>query len=106
MNQSYNIAFEETLTLKELVDCVSGILNIPYEYSIITEGTSKSYYPSVSFGSISIEKAKKFLNWKPSALKIGIEQSVKFFENDGRNYQKEFEKMKKDLPDEIRKELK
>jgi len=105
-NQSYNIAFEETLTLKELVDYVSSILNISYEYIIITEGTSKSYYPSVSFGSISVEKAKKSLNWKPSALKLGIEQSVKFFEKEGRKYQKEYEKMKKDLPEEIRKELK
>lgn len=37
---------------------------------------------------------------------IGIEKSVKFFESEGRKYQKEFEKMKKDLPDEIKLEIK
>ena len=81
-------------------------MNIPYEYSIIKEGISKSYYPSVSFGSISIDKSKKYLDWKPCNLMIGIEKSVKFFESEGRKYQKEFEKMKKDLPDEIKLEIK
>ena len=105
LNQQYNLAHEENLTLKQFIDLVSEILQINYNYCVI-DGFGKSYYPSVSFGPVSIEKAKKHLNWKPALLKSGIELSVKFFLNEGRKYKKEYEKMIKDLPSEIRKLLK
>ena len=83
------------------MDVVSEILNIKYDYTVV-DGLSKSYYPSVSIGPISNEKAKKYLNWKPSPIKLAIEMSVNFFKNEGGKYEKEYEKMKKDLPSEIR----
>jgi hypothetical protein len=83
------------------VDTISELLNLKYNYVVLSEMTYMSYYPSVTIGPISIEKAKKFFNWKPSSLKFGIEESVKFFVSEGRNYIKEFGKMTKDLPTEI-----
>lgn len=107
-NQEYNLACEENITLKELIDYISSKLNIKdYKY-IISDSYAHTYYPSVTIGPISIEKAKQMLNFTPTSLFKSIDISLEFFYNieNGQKYKKEFSKMVQDLPKEIKNIIK
>lgn len=61
-----------------------------------------SFYPSVDCGPVSIEKAQKFLEWKPTALKKALEETSSFFIQAKGKYKEEQRKVE----EKIKKKLK
>lgn len=81
--QSFNIAFEENLTLNQIVqgiaDCMGlGKVNF-IEESSIRGAKGKSFYPSVYCPHLDISKAKKLLKWKATPIQDAIHDTALFF---------------------------
>lgn len=103
-NQVYNLGCIENITLLELIDFVSHRLEAKYEYEII-EQNALTYYPSITFGPISVKKAMNLLNFKPTDLKASLNNEFEFFEKHGKEFEKEYKNMIKDLPKEIKNHI-
>ena len=80
-DDAYNLAFEETPTLLELVDTIKQYANSSH-VSVDTEDTSEHFnlFPSVTLGAIDIEKATKLLKWKPTPFHKAAMDTVMFYE--------------------------
>lgn len=64
IGQVYNIATEEVVTLDEIFDTIGENLGI----DPIVDEDSRSFIPTTDFGSLSIRKALKELDWKPTPM--------------------------------------
>ena len=58
------------------------------------KGYGKYFYPSVDCGELSIEKAQKMLDWKPSKLEDALNDTTQFFLTAGK-YKKELKIVEK-----------
>lgn len=76
-NDVYNLAFEETITLKSFFESVSSHLkNNSLEFGT---GPFSIGFPSVTRGPINISKAVQVLNWMPTDLQEAIRKTVEFY---------------------------
>lgn len=103
-NEAYNLCFDEELTLNDLLSITADKLKKPLTITK-TEDNALTYYPSVTFGTMSNLKAKILLNFVPSSLNSSLDKIIHFFLSEGKNYTKEYNKMIKDLPKQIRQIL-
>jgi len=104
-NQEYNLGCAENITLMDLLDFISSKLNIKYQFEV-KEQNALTYYPSVTFGPVCIDKAINILNFKPRKLKESLENEFEFFQKCGEIYKKEHDEMIKDLAAKIKNSLK
>jgi nucleoside-diphosphate-sugar epimerase len=109
-NQSFNIACQETISLKELLDFLLTQIHFSLSekekfecFKIVTnEEYAKTYYPSVNFGAISVQKAMNLLDFEPINIYTAIQNSINFIFKYEKTFLKEYEDMKKDLPKKIK----
>jgi len=75
LGQAFNFAQDENPSLKEYLLEMAKILHIPLEFEVSDEKLLENlrHLPSVDFGPISTEKAKKTFNWKPTPMKEALE---------------------------------
>lgn len=97
--ESFNVCFEEHLTLKELVERMAefmGVksLNFIDERDLIKAG--KFFYPSVECGPLSNAKAKKYLHFTSTNINEAIQETIVFF-NTAEGYTAELKKAKTKL---------
>ena len=82
LNQSYNLACSQTLTLPEFLQKIKISLGLQnYKLNISTEDGDQvpQIYPSVERGPIDITKAKSTLNWLPTPIDSATLETVKFY---------------------------
>ena len=78
LNQAFNLACSETLTLQEFLIIIGNSLNISVSF---IEGGSEYYFPSVTRGPVNCTKALKILNWKATPIQVAIDESIAFYRN-------------------------
>lgn len=78
LNQSFNIAFQEIVTLEELLKYMAADLKAEKLYQYIDDEIY-SRYPSVECGPLDITKAKTILNWNPTTLIQAIHETNEFY---------------------------
>ena len=77
LNQAFNLACSEILTLQEFIVLIGNSLNI--DTVSFVEGGSEYYFPSVTRGPVNCSKAIQVLNWKPTSVQVAINDSVVFY---------------------------
>lgn len=81
-NQAYNLAFSETWTLYQVLSKIGRSLEKEDINILLDERRDYFYlFPSVTMGPINIEKAKKYLDWKPTPFEIAAEETIRFYED-------------------------
>lgn len=78
-NQAYNLAFRETVTLKEFLTILGkhvGNNNLVFDESTVN---GPVYFPSVSRGPLNITKAERMLRWYAVPLSERIKQNAQFY---------------------------
>ncbi len=106
VNQAFNLAFEETPTLEELIKEIATALKVKDEVNVeysCSEELSQ-IYPSVENGPIDINKAKTILDWKPTPFAKAVRDIVHFYEEVRRG--RDFVEEKKDIYKTLKKDLK
>ena len=78
---AYNIAVAERVTLEEFVRYFCDAGAIKYLNVSKGEGHPNTFYPSVDLGPISIRRAVKELNFKPTSLDEVMKRTLSFFDN-------------------------
>ena len=66
MGESFNLAFEESFVLKELLEKIKE--NVSSLNEIKFNKNANTLYPSVNCGPIDISKAIRSLKWTPTKL--------------------------------------
>ena len=77
LNQAFNLACSEIVTLQEFLALIGNSLNI--DTCSFLEGGSEYYFPSVTRGPVNCSKALQVLNWKPTPIQLAINESVAFY---------------------------
>ena len=84
LNQSYNLAFREKVTLHQLLLLMNSELSkeehIDIEYS--DDAAIPQYFPSVERGPVDVSKATELLNWRPTSLMRAVHDTVMFYRDD------------------------
>ncbi|EAR95790.2 NAD-dependent epimerase/dehydratase (macronuclear) [Tetrahymena thermophila SB210] len=88
LHKSYNIACEEVITLKQMIEQIAKIMDIKLVNIKNTDNASK-FYPSVDCGPIDITLAKQMLGWNPTPLEEVLEKTVTFFKQAKGKYREE-----------------
>ena len=102
-NAIFNLAFEETPSLKEFLELVGECAGAgrPLEIARVVE--PDTFYPSVNCGPVAIDRAKKSLGFEPTSLKEAVRKTVAFFEKvDKAHCEKEYHNVLKKLPAEVK----
>lgn len=94
--ESFNVCFEEHLTLKELVEKMAEFMEVKSlkfidERDLIKAG--KFFYPSVECGPLSNSKAKKYLGFSSTNIFEAVRETIGFF-NSADGYNVELKKAK------------
>lgn len=104
-NQAYNLAFNETCTVKELLENIALNAcdqNVQVEFS---SGYSIPHiYPSVDKGPINCSKAKDMLMFHPTSLQVAISQIVLVYKSIEKSEMYNTEKQ--DIYSSLKKDLK
>jgi nucleoside-diphosphate-sugar epimerase len=79
-NQAYNLACEETVTLKEFITIFGQHIGVPdVKFDESTVERPATYFPSVKRGPLNVTKAQKLLKWKSYTLSEGIKKNAGFY---------------------------
>lgn len=76
-NQAYNLAFDETISLKDLFTTMARFLG--NESINIVDGELGIGFPSVTRGPVDILKAINLLDWKPTPIKQALQDTIQFY---------------------------
>ncbi len=85
-DQVINLAYPETLTIKELLDNLKEALEISNETFEFMDPENRNshehvyFYPTVRRGPLDTTKAASLLSWKPTPWKDMIKETVEFYE--------------------------
>lgn len=80
-DQTYNLGFEETPTLMEILTDMKTVLNLTGPNIEIDHAPDALHlYPSVTRGPVDISKIKATLNWSPTPWKTAVSETIKFYE--------------------------
>lgn len=93
--ESYNLAFEEKISLKVLIEKLAAFIGIEKvnfidEKKLIKAG--KFFYPSVECGPLNISKVKSQLGFVPTKLDDALRETYNFFDKGNDTYFAEFKK--------------
>ncbi|XP_074650239.1 multidrug and toxin extrusion protein 1-like [Tubulanus polymorphus] len=104
-NEAYNLAFDETVSLEQLLEMIRDNLVETQTKFIYDEDVEKEFYlyPSVTKGPIDIAKARRKLNWKPTSLEDAVRQTVQFYEKAMKNAN--FKREIKEIVRNLRKDV-
>ncbi|XP_041359401.1 uncharacterized protein LOC121375811 [Gigantopelta aegis] len=96
LDQAFNIAFEETPSLLEIMNTMKMMLNLT-DISIKTDSGDEPLYlfPSVRLGPVDISKARDLLGWTPTPWLQAVNETIDFYEKAITN--PVFETAKKDI---------
>ena len=106
LNQSYNLACSENLTLPEFLQKIKISLGLQNDkLDILTEDGDQvpQIYPSVDRGPIDITKAKSTLNWLPTPIDSAAHKTVEFYKEVVKK--KLFVRERKDVYRDLKKSL-
>jgi len=76
--ESINIAGPETPTMEELVTKVAEALGMPQPQFAHDK---PAFFPSVSFGAISVSKARELLAWTPTPMDAWVRETVLWYQD-------------------------
>ena len=97
-NQILNVACQETVSIRALIDMIIDELNLKTLQIEIRSNphTDADFFPSVTRGALDISKAlsNKFL-WKPTTLRQVIHQTVQWYNDAYRQFPNERKNMAK-----------
>ena len=85
LNQPFNLAFSEILTLQEFLTLIGNSVDIDTVSFI--EGGSEYYFPSVTRGPIDCTKASHSLDWKATPIQNAVNESMDFYKTSLENPQ-------------------
>jgi nucleoside-diphosphate-sugar epimerase len=93
--ESFNLAFEEKISLKAFIEKIAGMIGVDKvnfidEKKLVKAG--KFFYPSVECGPLNISKAKTQLGFVPSKLDDALRETCEFFDKANDVYFAEFKK--------------
>lgn len=95
-DQVINLAWQETYTMKDLLDAIEDVLLVQSKVVIDEERQGHFYmYPSVRKGPVAVEKVKSLVGWKTTPFKEAIKTTVDFYEN--AMVDKEFEQQRNEI---------
>ncbi|XP_062502072.1 uncharacterized protein LOC134179187 [Corticium candelabrum] len=80
IDSMYNLAFSEVTTLHQLLLDMADVMQVSEPIFSPDNTVRNHFFPSVTRGPISIEKALRQLNWQPTSLKQAIGETVEFYE--------------------------
>ena len=106
LNQSYNLACSENLTLPEFLQKIKislGLQNCKVNISSDDGDEVPQIYPSVERGPIDITKAKSTLNWLPTPMDSAIHETTEFYKEVAKK--KLFVKERKDVYRDLKESL-
>ncbi|KAF4526738.1 hypothetical protein B566_EDAN015308 [Ephemera danica] len=86
-NQIFNLAFEDGVTLKELLLEMSSNLETEIEFQV--KDNAVFMLPSVTRGPVDISKAKKYLNFKPTDWRMALRKTIYFYKKANMKFPKE-----------------
>ena len=76
-NQAYNLAFDETISLKDLFTSMAKFLG--NDSIDISDGDFGIGFPSVTRGPVDISKAVNLLNWRPTPVYQALHDTIQFY---------------------------
>ena len=81
-DQIVNVAWPETITLKQFYEDVQEALGIEQGgFDEIPDEKAFYLYPSVRKGPVDVTKAQNLLNWEPTEWKKAVTDTVQFYED-------------------------
>ena len=105
-NEIFNLGFDESLSISDVLCLMGSFIKPGLESRIkcvpVEDNVRYIYepFPSVTKGSVSTEKAKKILGYKPSDLKESFGSCVDFYKNSYIKYASERRVIEKELKNE------
>lgn len=93
-NEAFNLAWRQTVTLRQLLTQIGVCLNMTEPK--FTEG-QLHFYPSVSRGAIDVTKAVDKLKWKPTPMARAICDLCAFYDQAASDFPHELAKVIQDL---------
>ncbi|XP_035701133.1 chloroplast stem-loop binding protein of 41 kDa b, chloroplastic isoform X2 [Folsomia candida] len=75
----YNLGLEEPLTLQEFFERMAVAVRGQGREAVTFDTGEFNVFPSVSRGSVTIEKAKRVLEWEPSTWETVFKETVPFY---------------------------
>lgn len=95
-NQAFNLALDETPTLRQYLHSVMDELNTD-DFDIVMDNSTEPFrlFPSVRSGPVDATKAKKLLNWNPTSWIDVLSSTVAFYE--AAIHDKRFESARNDV---------
>lgn len=93
-NEAFNLAWRQTVTLRQLLTQIGTCLNITEP--MFTQG-QLHFYPSVSRGAIDVKKAVDMLKWKPTPMARAVCGVCAFYAQAATDFQHELAKVIEDL---------
>ena len=95
-DQIVNVAWPETITLKQFYEDVQEALGIEQGgFDEIPDEKAFYLYPSVRKGPVDVTKAQNLLNWEPTEWKKAVTDTVQFYEDVFTNPEYEHQKKMK-----------
>jgi hypothetical protein len=101
---AFNIGCEEQIPMCEFVDILREIIGVSELKDYIGRFSRKTYLPSVEVRGVPLclEKAKRLLGFKPTPLRVVLEETIEWLNLAEKLYPKEFFETVSDLPCTIR----
>ena len=83
-NEIFNLAWEETITLRKLFTDMCNELGVPGpNIKVVDQYDQRGHtyrYPAARRGPLDVNKAKDKLQWKPTPWKMVVQKTITFFE--------------------------
>lgn len=81
LDQAYNLAWHDKITMEHLLRTIEKHLKIPKQKFVLDDDTATMYlYPTVRGGTLNSTKAVKLLGWNPTPFDDAIRETVEFYE--------------------------
>ena len=78
--QIYNLGWEETFTLRYILDGMAEELQVKDKVEVVDEEQGNFYlYPSVKRGPVDVSKAYENLSWRPTDWDEAFAETVQFY---------------------------
>jgi hypothetical protein len=80
-DKAYNIATHAVVTLEAFIQKVANLMNVTI-LETDPNDNNLHMYPTVFTGGISVERAEKLLNFKPTTLEDALSATISWYDNE------------------------